>query len=108
MDNKIYNEATPVSKTIFVNELDMITDVLETEKNLSNNISIALNEMSNDKLYDKIYDYFSLSKENARKIYNLMFKYGWYKLEKAEDTKITENESSMTEKFNELDHKSFD
>ncbi len=108
MNNKVYNEETPVSKTIFVNELDMITDILETEKNLSNNFSIALNEMSNDKLYDKIFDFFSSSKDNGRKLYNLMFKYGWYKLEKADESKITENENSMTKKFNELDHKSFD
>ena len=50
---KIENKKKEVSKGKEMNDKDILNDILEYEKNMSNNYSIALNEMSNKVLYKK-------------------------------------------------------
>ena len=52
MNNKINNPEISIDNPNCFNEKDILQDLLTDEKNLSNNLSIALNEMSNDYLYD--------------------------------------------------------
>ena len=101
-NNMVYNEETNVPKTKDMNDRDYLNCVLEAEKNMSNNLSYVLNEVSNDNLFDKVYSIFDEIKNYARDAYDLAFKNGWYKLEKAEDTKINEKAAELNEKFNEL------
>ena len=54
MNNKVNNPEVAVSKTIELNERDYLQTILDTEKNMSNNLSIAINEASNDVLFDKL------------------------------------------------------
>lgn len=102
MNNKIQNPKIEVPKDLEMNDCDILSDILETEKNMSNNLSIALNEASNNELYNKILDIFDGIKEKQRAIFNLMFKYGWYTLEKADQLKIDEKKQELTQKINEL------
>ena len=107
MNNKeIKNSQKEVPSGIKMNDRDYLNCVLETEKNMSNNLSYALNEVSNDALFDKIYNIFDEIKNNARDAYNLAFKNGWYKLEKAQDNKITEKVNELQQKYNELNEES--
>ena len=94
MNNKVNNPEVNVSKTINMNE-----------KNMSNNLSIAIDEASNDLLFDKFYDIFDDVKCAARDAFNLMFKNGWYTLEKAQDNKRKEENTKLNDKLNELNTK---
>ncbi len=101
-ENKIQNEKTPVSETKEMNDRDYLNDILETEKNMSVNMTIALNEASNEKLYDELYRIFKDIKEMQRNLFECMFKYGWYSLEKAEEQKITQTYNQLEQKYQEL------
>ena len=56
-NNEIKNQKKEVPTGIEMNDRDYLNVVLELEKNMSNNYSIALNEASNDYLYE---DFFTL------------------------------------------------
>lgn len=91
MNNKVSNPEVEVLKTTAMNDRDYLNALLEIEKNMSNNLSIALNEASCDKLFNQEFLLFTETKGMARDLYDMMFDCGWYSLEKAEDTKIKES-----------------
>lgn len=88
-NNKVSNPKTEVDENLTMNEKDFLTDMLETEKNMRVNISVALNEASNEELYNEIYTTYEDVGDMQRKLYELMFRKGWYCLEKADTNKIT-------------------
>ena len=103
MNKEIKNPKKEVPSGKKMNDRDYLNVVLELEKNMSNNYSIALNEASNDYLYE---DYFTLledTKDAAREAYNLMFEYGWYSLEEAEEEKVNQKISCLEEKLKEIE-----
>lgn len=103
MDNsKVQNPKTEVPETIELNDCDYLNEVLSCEKNMSVNLSIALNEASNRDLFNEIYTIFEDVKIAQRDLYNMAFKKGWYSLEKAEIQKINSKEQELTQKLNQL------
>lgn len=101
-NNEIKNPKMEVPTGINMNDRDYLSSILELEKNMSNNYSIALNEASNDYLYE---DYFTLledTKDAAREAYNLMFENGWYTLEEAEEQKVNDKITCLEQKLVEL------
>ncbi len=100
--SKVKNEMVEVPKTKEMNDENYLTDILTSEKNMSNNYSIGLNEMSNEHLYKEILDLFLTSKGFAREAYELMFKNGWYELTKAAETDITTTYDKSSQKVKEL------
>ena len=102
MNNKIENPKTEVPETVELNDLDYISEVLECEKNMSVNMTIALNETSNDTLYNELFPIFEEIKNCQRELFNLAFRKGWYSLEEAEETKIEEKLNSLNKKTNQL------
>ncbi len=100
--SKIQNEKIEVDNTDKLNDLDLLNDILESEKNTSNNYSIALNEMSNNKLYKEVFELFKETKELAREAYNIAFKNGWYTLETAEETKISKALKEAEKRLKEI------
>lgn len=105
MNNKVNNPEVVVRKTIDLNDRDYLQTILDTEKNMSNNLSIAINEASNDVLFDKLYDIFDDVKSAARDAFNLMFKNGWYTFEKVQENNKNEENTKLTDKYNELETK---
>lgn len=101
-DNKVANIKTEVPTGVEMNDKDYLSSILELEKNMSNNYSIALNEASNDYLYEDYFEFFEDTKDAARDLYDLMFKNGWYTLEKAQETKIQEKVSCFETELNDL------
>lgn len=106
MNNKVCNPETEISKTLEMNDRDYLNSILETEKNISNNLSIALNEASNNDFFDELYDMFDEIKTKAREAFDLMFENGWYALENAEKNKIDEEKQSLSSKLEELNKNS--
>ena len=81
MSKKIQNEETKVTKDNSLNDIDIINDTLLSFKFLVDNYAVALNEASNNNIYN-LYKYIfdSLSK-TQQEIYTLAFQKGWYKVE---------------------------
>lgn len=101
-ENKVGNRKVEVPTGIEMNDRDYLNSVLELEKNLSNDYSIALSEASNDDLYEDYFSMFEDTKDMARDLYNLMFKNGWYTLEKAPDSKIQEKLNCFQTELSDL------
>ena len=58
MNNKVENPKVEVPCTINMNDRDYTDNILEELKNMSNNYSVALNEMSCDGLYEEFFEQF--------------------------------------------------
>lgn len=101
-NNKVGNQKVEVPKTPEMNDRDYLNDVLQNEKCMSDNLSIALNEASNEQLFNEVLAMFSATKAAARDLYNMMFKFGWYSLEKAEAQKINQTITECNEKMSEI------
>lgn len=99
---QIKNEEVKLEKDECMNEEDILNDILLSEKNISNNYSIAINEMSNKYLYKKIMNIFDDTKNISREIYNYMFSKGWYTVTPEEDNKISKSYTKYSNKLNEL------
>ena len=72
-------------------------DILECEKNLVNNMAIALNEASCDKIYKLYYELFEFSSEISKDLFNFAYNKSWYSLEAAETEKINKELQKMVE-----------
>lgn len=88
MNNKIANTKKEVPTGIELNDRDYLTHFLCMLKELEKNMTVALTEASNEKLYNAYKTMFDSISEFQRNAYELMFKYGWYNLEAATKTKI--------------------
>lgn len=102
-NNELKNDKVEVPMGISMNDCDYLNSVLTIEKNMSNNYSVALNEASNDYIYEDYFTMFEDTKDAARDLYNLMFKYGWYILEEADDTKVKQSIKKLETQIKELD-----
>lgn len=106
MDNKISNPKTEVPNTSEMNDKDYITTMLSIEKQMVKDFAVALTEASNTDLYNDYYDMFDEISNMQRQIYNLMFKKGWYSLEKAEESKITQKLNMLEQELPQLENNS--
>lgn len=100
--NNISNNQVEVPKTNDMNDKDYLNALLEIEKNMSNNLSIALNEASCDKLFNFEFLLFTETKGMARDIFNMMFDCGWYSLEQESQQKIDKTIQEFENSLNEL------
>ena len=103
-NNKISNQKTEVPNTPEMNDKDYITSMLEIEKAMVKDYAVALTEASNEDLYNDYYDLFDEVSETQREIYNLMFQKGWYSIETAQDTKITQKLNMLEQELPQLDN----
>ena len=74
-------------------------DILESEKNLSVNMTFALNEASCDKLYKSYLKMFENINKKVKEIFDLSYKLGFYKLEKEEGKKIKSTIKTLTQEL---------
>lgn len=105
MANKICCNETKVPETIHLNDRDYLNDILSSEKDITKNMCIALTEASNTKLHEELYNYFTTVLELQEEAYELAWNNGWYKLEEAETTKISEKVKDLQKKLKELSSK---
>lgn len=104
MNNEISNPQTEVSKGIELNEKDYINCLLSTLKEMSKNYVISMTEASNEALYNRYKEIFNKISELQRETYEVMFKKGWYKLEKAEQQKISNKYNTLKKEYEELEN----
>lgn len=99
---KICNERVYVETTTEMNDLDRLTDVLETIKNMVNNYSYVLNEVSNETLFNIYQQIFNETSMMQRELFELMFEKGWYTLEEAPQTKIDESYNKYNNQLSQI------
>lgn len=74
-----------------MNDRDYLNDILATEKYLTDSFNVAAWEASNDALHQDVMTVLTECHQAARDAYNLMFQYGWYKLEAEEQQKLNQS-----------------
>lgn len=102
MNEKIENPKTEVPTGKAMNDKDYLSAILETEKNMSVNLAIALNEASNETLYQSLYPIFEDIKICQRDLFELAFRKGWYPLEKETPNKIAEKLNTLKQELQAL------
>ncbi len=100
--NKISNSKKEVTESIILNDEDYMTILLNNLKELTKNMTVALTEASNSKLYKEYQAMFDNLIKHQRAAYELMFKLGWYTLDKAEAKKISTLVSDLETKLQSL------
>lgn len=103
MNNQIIsNSKVEVSTGMQLNDKDHLNDLLSSLKCLVKDYTVAMSEASNETLYQQyktMADQLSLLQ---RETYELMFRYGWYSLEKAEEMKITNKYQMLSQELQQL------
>ncbi len=100
--NKVTNPKVEVPQTTEMNDENYLNDLLESLKNMVNNYSYALNEASNETLFKELFHMFLEIKESQRTLYELAFQKGWYTLEEAEKTKVSEKAKMLAKELEEF------
>ena len=102
MNNKISNPKVEVPTGIELNDKDYLSHVLASLKAMEKNYVVALTEASNESLFGKYEEMFNSIKSLQREVYELMFRKGWYELEKAEENKITQKYNTLNQEYIDL------
>lgn len=102
MNNKISNIKQEVPTGIKLNDKDYATALLSCLKEMVKNYSVSLTEASNEMLYNEYKTMFDEYTSLQREVYELMFRKGWYSLEKAETQKIDSKYQMLNQEFNDL------
>ena len=87
-NNMINNTKTEVPTGKSLNDKDYINCLLSSLKEMVKNYSTVMTEASNEELYTSYKSMFENYIAMQREVYELMFRLGWYSLEKAETQKI--------------------
>ncbi len=98
----ISNQETQVPKTPQMNERDFVNDMLATEKYMTASYTTAMNEVSNQQLYQDVSLIFKETQDCQRNLFDLMFKNGWYSLEVADQQKMQQSYQQFAGYKNQL------
>lgn len=101
-NNQISNPKTNVPVGINLNDKDYGNALLTCLKEMVKNYSVVLTEASNETLYQEYKNMFDIYSNLQRKVYELLFRKGWYTLEKAEDIKIKNRYQMLNQEFIDL------
>ncbi len=103
MNNKISNVKIEVPQTKEMNDKDYLASILSLEKAMVKDYAVSITEASNLGLYDSYYEMLGDVSKIQREIFNLMFRKGWYALEMAEENKISEKLTNLSEEVQQLE-----
>lgn len=99
---KINNPQVNVLKTTQMNDKDYLNVLLEIEKNLSNNINLALNSASCNQIFNMEFIMFTEVQGIVRDLYEMIFDCGWTSLEQVKKEKIMEFLKEIETNLNQL------
>ena len=102
MNNSISNPEVQVPTGINLNDKDYINSLSSTLKELVKNYAVSLTEASNEILYSKYKTMFDEYSSLQREVYEIMFRFGWYELEKSDNNKINEKYTMLNQEFTKL------
>lgn len=100
--NIVKNEMEDVQpEGVVFNDEQILQDVLSSLKHLLTEYGLLQTEASNQELASTVEQAAKQVGTMTRDSFNLMFKKGWYTLEKAETTKIKKEYDKLNKKLNE-------
>ena len=102
MNNQIKDTKTEVPKGMNLNDKDYLSSLLSCLKEMSKNYAISMTEASNENLYNNYKETFLTISSLEREVYELMFKNGWYILEKADTNKIQDKYNTLNQELSDL------
>lgn len=102
MNNQITNPKVEVPTGIACNDKDYLTSLLSCLKEMSKNYVMAMTEASNESLFEKHKQVFLTLISLQREVYELMFRKGWYALEKSDTQKITQKSQMLSKEYQDL------
>lgn len=102
LNNQITNPKVEVPTGISCNDKDYLNSLLSCLKEMSKNYVIAMTEASNEKLYSQYKQVFLILIDLQREVYELMFRKGWYSLEKADTQKVGQKLQMLSQEYQDL------
>lgn len=102
MNNKICNKKVDVPEGISLNDKDYINSLLSTLKDMEKNYVLAMTEASSEKLYQFHKEVFLKIASLQRDVFELMFRKGWYCLEKLDLEKINEKYQMLDNEYTKI------
>ena len=102
MNNQISNHKVEVPNGTGLNDKDYITSLILCLKEMSKNYVIAMTEASNEALYEKYSIIFNQIINLQRETYEVMFRKGWYTLEKVEKQKLDTKYQNLNQELMDL------
>lgn len=102
MNNQISNPKVEVPTGIVLNEKDYITCLNATLKEMAKGYVTAMTEASSESLYSVYKEIFEKVSDLQREVYEIMFRKGWYILEKCDTTKINTKYQNFTQEYSDL------
>lgn len=101
-NNQISNPKTEVPKGKSINDKDYMNSLLSCLKEMVKNYATVLTEVSNETLYNQYKAMFDEYSSLQREVYELMFRKGWYTLEKVEQQKLDNKYQTLNQEFMDL------
>lgn len=101
-NNIVCNPKTELPTGIELNNKDYINCLLSSLKEMLKNYTVALTEASNENLYNSYKEMFDNYASLQRDVFELMFRKGWYCLEKAEVQKINNKSQTINQEISDL------
>lgn len=101
-NNQISNPKTEVPKGTGINDKDYMNSLLSCLKEMVKNYAIALTEASNETIYNEYKTMFDNYSNLQREVFEIMFRKGWYSLEKAETLKVNNKYQTLNQEFIDL------
>lgn len=102
MNQQISNPKVEVPTGIACNDKDYINSLLSCLKEMSKNYVVAMTEASNEALFEKHKQIFLTLIALQREVYELMFRKGWYILERVDDNKISSKQQMLSTEYQDL------
>lgn len=103
-NNKIANPKVEVPKGMNLNDKDYLGDLLSSLKCIEKDYVVAMSEASNEHLYQIYHNMFLNIAKMQREVFELMFRKGWYSLEKETSTKIEEKAQMLNQELIDLNN----
>lgn len=102
MNNQISNPKVEVATGFALNEKDYITCLNSTLKEMSKGYVMAMTEASCESLYNLYKEIFDRISSLQREVYEIMFRKGWYVLEKCDSNKINTKYQNFSTEYRDL------
>lgn len=102
MNNQISNPKVEVPTGIACNDKDYLNSLLSCLKEMSKNYVMAMTEASNESLFETHKQVFLTLISLQREVYELMFRKGWYILEKSDTQKINQKLQMLSNEYQDL------
>ncbi len=101
-NNKISNPKVEMPTGMDLNDKDYISCLNSCLKEMTKNYATAMTEASNEKLFETYKNIFVEVSSLQREVYELMFRNGWYCLEKSPTQKITQKFDTLNQEYQDM------